>query len=461
MIPTKNTKRATRFLQHLTGLCFSIVLLVVSGCSKDDVAPASMSISPPIKQLNFSPTMHGEKSTSKNITLKYAHLSDAIIITASSNFEVSIDDTNFHQSLSLSKAELPANSIKIYVRFSPELNLIETAIGTLTISSKTTESITLKLEGISTPKTYNYTTFKNKRLAFGNGHNQSAIDQFTLHEDLTEIKTIKMFVQLTCPDGGCDQWDVYAHVLIKEQSSGDWYELGRFITPYWNDNSQLERGFEFDVTDFKSLLNKKVELKIFTECWNPKGYNVSVDFDYIKGTPDYSYSSITKVLQYNKNSISGVPYGKKHTLDLTKSISIPSNAKATSLRTIISGWGHAKPYDEGNRGCAEWCFRTHYIKINNQKTFKHYMGPIGCGSNPVNNQNPGNWKGERAGWCPGMEVPTRIDILENAMAGSTFDFEYDFKYWRNNDQNGEAYNAISTYIIVKSNTPIDKATVTN
>jgi len=38
-------------------------------------------------------------------------------------------------------------------------------------------------------------------------------------------------------------------------------------------------------------------------------------------------------------------------------------------------------------------------------------------------------------------------------------FQYDFQDWTNNEQNGKAYNAISTYVVVKSNSPIEKATV--
>ncbi|MCB0381740.1 MAG: peptidase, partial [Psychroserpens sp.] len=52
-----------------------------------------------------------------------------------------------------------------------------------------------------------------------------------------------------------------------------------------------------------------------------------------------------------------------------------------------------------------------------------------CASNPINNQNPGNWTPDRAGWCPGMVVPPRIDQFTSIMAGSTFTFEYDYEDW--------------------------------
>lgn len=460
MIEVKNFPPKKNHIVKTAICCFFSAFLLLVGCSKDDeTVPASLTLSTPISQLSFPDTMHGENSSSKSIRLNYAHLNNVLTITPSTNFEVSIDDTNFQHSLQLTDTDLTTNSIQVYIRFSPTLDLITEVAGNLIISSENTNNIEIKLTGTSTPTAFNYITFNSERLAFGDDYKQSSFKNFTVHKDLSEIKTIKMYVKLTCPNGGCDEWDVYGNVLIKDTATGDWYELGRFITPYWNDNSQLDRGFEFDVTDFKSLLTDQVELKIFTECWNNKGYNVTVDFDYIKGTPSFTYSSITKIIQYNKSSGHGVPYGLSHNFDLTKSITIPSNAEYTSLRSIISGWGHATPYDDGNRGCAEWCFRTHFIKINNTNTFEHYMGPLDCASNPVSNQGSGNWTGDRAGWCPGMEVPTRIDTFETSMAGSTIDFQYDFQDWTNDDKNGKAYNAISTYVVVKSNSPIEKAIV--
>ena len=50
------------------------------------------------------------------------------------------------------------------------------------------------------------------------------------------------------------------NVKVKDKSSGNYFELGRFVTPYGVDTSQLGRVFEFDVTDFKSLLTGEVEL---------------------------------------------------------------------------------------------------------------------------------------------------------------------------------------------------------
>lgn len=309
--------------------------------------------------------------------------------------------------------------------------------------------------------TYNYKTFEKQHLAFGTGYSQTADKTVEFPKDIDQVQSIKMYVQFGCP---CNIWDMYANIQAKDPKTNEWYEIGRYITPYGKDSSPLARGLEFDVTDFKSILTGTTELRIFTEVWGSDGWLVSVDFDYIYGKPDFKYSAITPILQYNENSLKGVPYGESHDFDLEKTITIPKNAESAHIRSIISGWGHATPNDVGGRGCAEWCFRTHQIKIDGQNTFQHILGPIGCADNPIKDQR-GNWKPDRAGWCPGMAVPTRIDVLKNPKAGTSFVFEYYFEPWVNNMQspaeNKQAFYALSNFIVVKSDTPIEKATVKN
>lgn len=303
---------------------------------------------------------------------------------------------------------------------------------------------------------YNYKTFEKVFNGFGDGLSQSAEGIFDFPTDIEQVKSIKMYIQDFCPNKECDEWDRFANVYAKDKTSEEWYEIGRFITPYWVGTEKLERGYEIDVTDFRSLLTGSTELKIFTETWLAKGRTYSVDFDFEYGTPDYKYSAVAPVLQYNKTSIDGVPYGKTHDFDLNKQINIPDNAEIAYFRTIISGWGHAMP---GN--CAEWCIRTHHIAINGTPVFDHKLEALGCAQNPINNQAPGNWEPDRAGWCPGMAVPVRFNNIQKSLFGSPFEFEYQFEDWINNGNNGEAYYAISTFVIVKSNTPIGKPIVIN
>lgn len=405
--------------------------------------------------LNFGSVPINAEPSVETFTVKGYQLENDISLISNEGFEISLDNETFETSLQISAAN--ANNVNtVYVKFNPEI--VGEVEGMLNIQSEAVTSVEVSLLGTGGPESYR--TFNQQHLAFGSGLSQSSVQTFNLPSDLSDVQSIKMYVKLECPTGGCNDWDVYANVQVKDVASGEWYELGRYITPYGVDNHQLDRGFEIDVTDFKSMLTGNVELRTFVEVWGADGWLVTVDFDYIEGTPDYPYYAISRVIQYNGNSLQGVIYGEDASaFDLTKTVNIPANAENTHLRTIITGWGHATPTDNDGRPCAEWCFRTHDVRIDNAAMFTHEMGPIGCGQNPVQPQY-GNWSPDRAGWCPGMAVPVRVDQFANSMAGGAFDFEYDFEDWTNDLQssnsNPHAYYAISTFAVVKSNSPIEK-----
>jgi hypothetical protein len=407
--------------------------------------------------MTFESTTVGEESASQQITVNGDNLDTGIAINVTGDFLVSLDDTTFGNNL-----QIPANdandSFVLYVKFAP--SEVGAVTSTISLENAEADNVEVTLSGEGIPVTHNYITFNEQALGFGGGFNQSAEGVFNLHTDLSNIKEIKMYLQIDCPDTGCDDWDRFANVQVKDPVSGDWYEMGRYITPYWVGTQLLDRGLEFDVTDFKSMLSGSVELRIYIENWTAKADLVSVDFDFVEGQPDYPYYAVSEVLGYHANSISGVPYGVDHNFDLTKQISIPANSESTHLRTTISGWGHATPADAGNRTCAEWCYRTHDVMIDGVLAFQHELGPLGCAQNPINNQNPGNWQPDRAGWCPGMVVPTRIDSFGTAYAGNSFNFEYYFMNWTS-DGASNAYYATSTYVVVKSNTPISQPSITD
>ena len=445
-------------MKNLFKLLICTILLT---CGSDDESENNVinlpaSISANVSSLSFENTMVNQISESQVIIIDAENTSSEVNISAPEGYEVSSDNSSFSQSFSF----VPEISNEVYIRFTPAEAI--NYYSTLVISSNDiSNNININLFGLGTPLIHNYQAFQNQALGYGGGFSQSASQMFSLHDDLSEIQQIKMYLQIDCPSTGCDDWDRFANVKVKDQATGNWYEIARYITPYWVGTQQLQRGLEFDVTDFKSFLKDNVELRIYIENWTTKADIVSIDFDYIVGTPDYENYEVAEVLSLHSNSISGVPYGVTHNLDLEKSIQIPSDSENIQFRTIISGWGHATPYDADGRPCAEWCFRTHDIKINGSNTFQHNLGPIGCSANPINNQNPGNWQPDRAGWCPGMAVPVRMNSLDTSYSGSTISFEYDFEDWTSDGNGGNAFYAISTYVIVKSNSEITAPIVTD
>ena len=454
-------------------LVIGIILFFISCSGGDDstvdeIIPQIPSILVDKTSLNFEDTMVSKSSSAASILVESKNVNSTVEISVTDGFEISTDNLNFGNSLTID-----ANQSKtVHVRFSP--SKIQTYSGSIDIKNAEANDVKISLSGDGVQLKYNYKAFSKTRLAWGSGFSQSASQSFDLHNNNDNIEGIKMYIRLECPSGGCDPWDRFANILVKNSNTNQWYEMARHITPYGVGNSQLTRGLEVDVTDFKSLLSGNVELKIYAETWVASGWVISLEFDYLAGNPDYKYYQITPVIQFNRNSLSGVPYGgengntqlDKEKFDLTKTISVGSNIKSAHFRTIISGWGHATPADSDGRACAEWCFRTHKIKINNVDKFSHYMGPIGCGNNPISNQG-GNWAPDRAGWCPGMVVPLRLDKFDNDVSNTDINFEYYFQPWTNNFvgtpgyNNKNAYNAISTFIVLKSDQQIEPATISN
>ena len=454
-------------------LIFSFIFLILS-CGGDEsstnevIPPQIPTITVDKTSISFDDTMITKSSTTASVFIQSKNVESAVNVTSSEGFEISVNNLDFGNSLTIDANE----SKTVYVRFSP--SNLQDYNGSIDIENTQATNVKINLSGKGVQLRYNYKAFSNKRLAWGSGYSQAASQNFDLHSDNSNIESIMMYIRLECPSGGCDPWDRFANILVKNSDTNQWYEMARHITPYGVGNSVLDRGLEVDVTDFKSLLVGNVELKTYAETWVSSGWVISLEFDFLAGEPDYKYYQITPVIQFNNNSLSGVPYGGENGVtaldetkfDLKKSISLGSNIKSAHFRTIISGWGHATPADSDGRACAEWCFRTHKIKIDNTDKFSHYMGPIGCSSNPITNQG-GNWSPDRAGWCPGMVVPVRIDQFNSDISNSTIDFEYYFQPWTNNFvgtqgyNNKNAYNAISSFIVLKSDQQIDAATISN
>ena len=454
-------------------LIFSFIFLILS-CGGDEsstnelIPPQIPTITVDKTSISFDDTMITKSSTTASVFIQSKNVESAVNVTSSEGFEISVNNLDFGNSITIDANE----SKTVYVRFSP--SNLQDYNGSIDVENIQATNVKINLSGKGVQLRYNYKAFSNKRLAWGSGYSQAASQNFDLHSDNSNIESIIMYIRLECPSGGCDPWDRFANILIKNSGTNQWYEMARHITPYGVGNSVLDRGLEVDVTDFKSLLVGNVELKTYAETWVSSGWVISLEFDFLAGEPDYKYYQITPVIQFNNNSLSGVPYGGENGVteldetkfDLKKSISLGSNIKSAHFRTIISGWGHATPADSDGRACAEWCFRTHKIRIDNTDKFSHYMGPIGCSSNPITNQG-GNWSPDRAGWCPGMVVPVRIDLFNSDISNSTIDFEYYFQPWTNNFvgtqgyNNKNAYNAISSFIVLKSDQQIDAAIILN
>ena len=96
-------------------------------------SPAAMTITEALS--DFGSVDNGNNSASQSYTVAGANLSEDVTVTASTHYEVSLNDVDFTSSVVLSSANLNAGPVTVYVRFSPTSGFDSTIPGTLTHES--------------------------------------------------------------------------------------------------------------------------------------------------------------------------------------------------------------------------------------------------------------------------------------------------------------------------------------
>lgn len=228
--------------------------------------------------------------------------------------------------------------------------------------------------------------------------------------DLSGYDDILMTVSLTCPTGGCDPWDRFA--TIKVNKNGQSYEIGRYMTPYGNGWCD----WTIDVSEYRSLLTGTVELESYIETWS-NGWEVSVDFEFVPGTPQYEYISVNNMwVDYFFR------YGDTifYSIDLPEmTTTVPDNSMKSVLRIVNTGHGQG-----GNQNAAEFSQMTHDIKVNGSNQFSQYLWKSDCNTNPCSPQS-GTWQYARANWCPGQGVdPDDYDLTALSTPGQDLTLDY-------------------------------------
>jgi len=259
-------------------------------------------------------------------------------------------------------------------------------------------------------------TFDKVHQAFGGGFNRTEADTFVFPSSTVGYDSVLMHLTLSCPTGGCDDWDRLAYIHLI--NNGYTFEIARYITPYG-----IGCGWTIDVTDYISLLKDTVIISSFVDTWVNPGWEISIDFEFKAGTPQYSNSSIANLWRNYY-----VAYGdtsKPITIEEVTA-SIPSGVEKVKLRIMNTGHG------QGNTdNAAEFSQKTHTIYIDGDSTLLHYLWRDDCGSNPCSPQW-GSWQYNRAGWCPGADVlPQEYDITANVTAGQSVRLKYEFNDFTN------------------------------
>ncbi len=220
-----------------------------------------------------------------------------------------------------------------------------------------------------------------------NPNNVSQVVTAEMPSYLGAFNKIMANLTVSCPPGGCGEWDRVASVDLKGHD-GKWYEIIRYITPYG-----VPCSHSIDLTDYMSMLLGKAEFR-FNCATLDNGYYYKLTLNYTAGTPDYLYSSVHQIWK------DIYPFGDYANLQPVEAqtFTFPDNTAAAKLKLVSTGHGWG---DLNTSNAAEFYEATHKIFVNGNKTFDQHNW-YDCNPNPdaCQPQN-GTWYHNRAGWCPG------------------------------------------------------------
>jgi hypothetical protein len=245
-----------------------------------------------------------------------------------------------------------------------------------------------------------------------NPNNVSQVVAATMPSYLGAFNKIMGKLTVSCPSGGCGEWDRVASVDLKGHN-GEWYEIIRYITPY-----KTACSHNIDLTDYASLLLGKAEFR-FNCATLDNGYLYKLTLTYTEGTPEYLYSSVNEIW----NDI--YPFGEYGNLQPvpTEIFEFPADAAAAKLKLVSTGHGWG---DLNTGNAAEFYDATHHVWINGVNTFTQHNW-YDCNPNPDACQpQQGTWYYNRAGWCPGAIAQWYDYNMNPYVAGDNVELKYVF-----------------------------------
>jgi hypothetical protein len=274
----------------------------------------------------------------------------------------------------------------------------------------------------------------------------------------TTYGKILMHYTMGCASTGCSDWDYTTKIellkplgvmdstiasidVISEdpyEADTTWtvfevkeaFELARVITPYGGYmragtngyNSNWKHVHTFDVTDYAPLLKGDVDIRAFYGGWS-SGFSVTIDFEFIEGTPPRDVIEVRNLWQSGGN---GWNFSTTSTFNneylAPISIDLPEEMSSSKVRIIPSGHGF-----DNSTGCAEFCEKNYYLKLDGTQIGTNLMWDDQCGSNPIFPQG-GTWLYDRANWCPGLRTHHfDHNLTSHVTAGGTSIIDLDFE----------------------------------
>lgn len=276
---------------------------------------------------------------------------------------------------------------------------------TATASNGMQSSITRTVNVTDAIATQEVTTMDDVVIQYGTSNSRDFTGTYTLPQHVGSYDQVMAYLTIECPAGNCDDWDRRANIDVKGPD-GNWIQIIRYITPYG-----IACNHEIDVTDYASLLQGEFEMTMFIDTWGTGGWQITLDFDYQVGTPEYLYSFVDEIWDGAWDLGNPTNLQPVDTVDY----SYADNIEKSHLRlsTTGHGWG-----DNNSQNAAEFYEATNYIDIDGNEYYTQELWNT-CNPNPDNCTGQlGTWTFNRAGWCPGaIAHPNNIDLTDQIENG--------------------------------------------
>ncbi len=241
---------------------------------------------------------------------------------------------------------------------------------------------------------------------------------------LSVRKVIATLSYKCAPGMACGAWDYIDNVFIRRTGGQNQpsknIEAVRFITPYGNQfSSTWTFSWHMDITDYAMFLRDSVEIEYIHTGYEGTnvGWQVTVDFAFIEGTPIANQINFTQL--WNGSFIYGNATNSIENYLTPDTIPIDAACNFSKLRILHTGHG-ADAND-----CSEFCNKYRTLKIDgNIINTRARWRP--CGNNALFPQG-GTWVYDRGNWCPGNIVQPDFTMSTNLTPGTDHIFDMDMQ----------------------------------
>ncbi|HVV87499.1 MAG TPA: peptide-N-glycosidase F-related protein [Kofleriaceae bacterium] len=266
---------------------------------------------------------------------------------------------------------------------------------------------------------------------------------------MATFDTLVVDVTQRCPNadapelGNCGAWDYLAYLWVRDDASGDWIELARFITSY-----HRETHWTVDVSPMLAHLSGGGTRHFKWEwapSWNTQPTGTQVTLHLANRGKGYRPVAVTKL--FTGGSFDSHYNDGRAPVD----VPIPADARKVELFTLVTGHG------SNDDMCGEFCDHQHELTVGAKtyrKEFPMAGTDTGCMAEVADGMTPnqgGTWWFGRGGWCPGAAVtPWVIDITGDVTPGQTATIGYRGLFQNANPPDAGAANIVLTSYLVVS-----------